>query len=184
MKDFASINDSDIATILLEGGIGVLRTDTLYGVVACASDESAVRKIYDVKGRDATKSPIVLIADPEQMFDPLSQEQKSLTQHYWPGKTSIIVPSTKAPEWIRRANASVAYRLPDNDELRKLLEVTGPLVAPSANPEGRMPAMNINDAKVYFGRTVDFYVDGGVVTDKTPSQLLSIQPDGSLERLR
>lgn len=184
MKEFTSITDPQIAVILNAGGIGVLRTDTLYGVVARADDESAVERVYAVKGRDHTKSPIVLIGELSQMFDDLPAAAELVAAQEWPGKTSVIVPSQAAPAWIKRGNGSVAYRLPDNDDLRELLRSTGPLIAPSANPEGRIPAADISEARTYFGQTVDFYVDGGHVDDDTPSQLLKIQSDGTVDRLR
>lgn len=107
-----------------------------------------------------------------------------MTSEVWPGKVSVIMPSVNAPIWIRRDNNSVAYRLPANAELRDLIAKTGPLIAPSANPEGYKPAMNIDEAYDYFGDGVDAYVDGGYVLDDTPSQLLLVRDDGTVERLR
>lgn len=171
--------DETIARLLNEGGIGVLRTDTIYGVVARADDERAVERIYEVKGRTPSKSPIVLIGSVSQLFEPCDDARLN---ELWPGKNSVILPSEK-PAWIVRGNASIAYRMPDNAALRELLMKTGPLIAPSANPEGDVPATTIDEARAYFGDNVDFYVDGGAVTDNTPSKLYRLQEDG-LERLR
>ena len=184
MKHFTSVNDPEIIRLLKAGGIGVLRTDTLYGVVASANNQAAVGRVYELKGRDETKSPIVLVSDRSQIFDDISTENKHLLDDVWPGPVSVIIPSTQAPTWIRRGNESVAYRLPNDDELRRLVEQTGPLIAPSANPEGLPPAMNIEEANSYFSNNVDFYVDSGTVTDASPSQLLRITNDGDVIRLR
>ncbi len=184
MKVFSSLNDPEIIRLLKSGGIGVIRTDTLYGLVGRADDEVAVQRIYDLKHRDEAKSPIVLIGLTDQVYDEPTEQAKHVIAGSWPGKISIILPSENAPEWIRRDNASVAYRLPDDVALRQLLRNTGPLVAPSANPEGEEPAMDIHQAAAYFGSGVDFYVDGGTVTDSTPSQLIRVAPDGHTERLR
>lgn len=180
---FASGFTDEIAKLLGRGGIGVLRTDTLYGVVASASDEQAVNRVYAVKARTPSKSPIVLVASLEDMFDEYDQFTYQRLRGLWPGKNSIILPSTKAPYWIRRDNGSVAYRIPENDALRQFLSRTGPLIAPSANPEGKVPAMTIEEAKQYFGDRVDFYVDGDRVTDDSPSKLYRLTADG-MERLR
>lgn len=184
MKVFSSVNDPEIVRILKSGGIGIIRTDTLYGLVGRADDRRAVQRIYDLKHRDEAKSPIVLIGLTSQVYDEPNEQAKRVIDGSWPGKISIILPSENAPEWIRRDNASVAYRLPDDVELRQLLRNVGPLVAPSANPEGEEPAMDIHQAAAYFGSGVDFYVDGGEVTDATPSQLIRVAPDGQTERLR
>ncbi len=184
MTVFSSVNDPEIARILLAGGIGVLRTDTLYGIVARADDEVAVRKVYTLKGRDDDKSPIVLINSIEQIYDDVSNEHQAYASRTWPAPISIIIPSLHAPSWIRRGNGSVAYRMPAVDELRELIRVCGPLIAPSANPQGMQPAMNLREAKYYFGSKVDFYVDGGTVQNREPSQLMRLEADGTVARLR
>ena len=175
--------DDELVRLLRAGGVAVLRTDTLYGIVARADMQASVERVYEIKGRTPTKSPIVLIARPEDMFDAYDQAELGEVAHLWPGKNSIILPSTKAPAWITRGNASVAYRVPADESLRKLLAQTGPLIAPSANPEGSVPAMSVSEAEQYFGNKIDKYVDGGVVADDTPSQLFRVTTSG-LERLR
>lgn len=184
MTVFTSVNSPEIVRILLQGGIGVVRTDTLYGLIACAADEAAVNKVYALKDRSAHKSPIVLIHDTSQLFDTVSSQTEQLLGSVWPGPVSVILPSTQAPTWIRRENDSVAYRQPNDQSLSQLLARSGPLIAPSANPEGESPAMNIAEAKAYFGNSVDFYIDGGQVMDGTPSQLIRVNQDGSTDRLR
>jgi L-threonylcarbamoyladenylate synthase len=175
--------DETIVSLLKKGGIGVVRTDTLYGLVALATNEAAVERIFAIKGRHDTKSPIVLISNMDQLFDPIDNNTKEQLKEFWPGKNSVILPSHRAPGWITRGNQSVAYRLPDSTVLQELIDQVGPIVAPSANPQGEKPAMTIEEAKDYFGDNVDFYVDGGIVTDETPSKLLRLGADG-VERLR
>lgn len=184
MNRFTSVNDPEVARILQAGGIGVIRTDTLYGLIARADDESAVRRIYMLKGRDDHKSPIVLIDTPEQIYDTLSTQHQAYIDSVWPGPVSVIVPSIKAPSWIRRGNDSVAYRMPALEELRKLVQATGPVIAPSANPQGMQPAMNVREASYYFGDNVDFYVDGGTVENPQPSRLVRLDDNGEVTRLR
>lgn len=184
MTRFTTVNDPELVRLLQSGGIGVLRTDTLYGLVARADDEAAVERVYTAKGRDDTKSPIVLIASLAQLYDRPDEPGAELLADVWPGKVSVILPAHKAPAWLSRGNGSVAYRLPADDDLRDLIAQTGPLIAPSANPQGEVPAMTIEEAEAYFGTGIDFYVDGGQVTDTTPSQLLRLGENGEVERLR
>jgi L-threonylcarbamoyladenylate synthase len=174
---------SDVAPLLKEGAVGVLRTDTLYGIVANAANEKAVERVYAVKGRTPTKPPIILISSVEQILTPQSEQVLSLLGTMWPGKNSVIVPAVNAPSWLVRSGVSLAYRIPDHAPLRAFLASTGPLIAPSANPEGAHPAMTIDEAKAYFGSSVDFYVDGGTVLDDNPSRLYRLNAQG-LERLR
>jgi len=174
----------EIITAIKEGAVGVLRTDTLYGIVAHADNEAAVERMYAVKGRTPSKSPIVMIASIEQMYDEYDEETMKKIHEFWPGPNSLVLPSKKAPLWITRGNLSVAYRIPDDEKLREFLKKTGPLVVPSANPEGRLPAQNMAEAEAYFGDKIDFYVDGGHAVDAAPSKLFRLQDNGEWERLR
>lgn len=184
MVELRDISDPAIVAMLQAGKVGVIRTDTLYGLVCQAGNEQAVERVYRLKGRDDHKSPVVLVASIGQLFDVPTDIEKMTLEEHWPGKVSVILSSQEAPVWIRRDNASVAYRLPDDEKLRKLLFATGPLIAPSANPQGESPAMDIAEAKAYFGAEVDFYIDGGRVGDALPSRLLRVNPDGTTEQLR
>ena len=175
---------SDAAETLLKGGVVAMRTDTIYGLLALAGNELAVERIYAMKGRDDTKSPIVLIGDIAQLFSQPSAKHLEGLQEFWPGKVSVIMPHSGNYEWLTRGNESIAYRLPDSLELRSLLIRTGPLIAPSANPQGKVPACTIAEARDYFGDKVDMYIDGGKVEDNTPSRLIRFNNDGTHEVLR
>lgn len=185
MQIFTTRHDPELAALLLGGGVAVLRTDTLYGVVARADDEAAVERIYQVKQRDPSKSCIVLVADEQMLYDEPPAIDVPILTEVWPGPVSVIVPAPSAPKWLLRADHTLAYRCPADAELRQLITQTGPLIAPSANPEGLPPAATIDEAIAYFGTMVDAYVDGGRVSvDTPPSQLLVIHQDGAIERLR
>lgn len=179
---YDSLNSTSVVNHLVAGDVGVLRTDTLYGIVAKADNQSAVERIFAVKQRSPHKPVLMLIANPQQMFD--ATVIPDTVAQLWPGKHTVIFPAPTAPEWVTRGSQTAAYRIPDDPELRRLLEQTGPLVAPSANPEGKPPAENCAQAVQYFGDAVDFYVDGGTVADVAPSQLFKLGPGNSLERLR
>lgn len=161
----------ELVDVLNKGGAAVIRTDTIYGIVGRADNRETVERIYQIKGRTPEKSPIVLIANPSDMFDVYDHTVLATLRDYWPGPNSIILPSQSGPSWITRGNESIAYRLPANAALQELLHATGPLIAPSANPEGLPPATTIEQAKQFFGDAIDCYCDGGTITDTTPSSL-------------
>ena len=64
-----------------------------------------------------------------------------------------------------------------------MLLKTGPLIAPSANPEDLPPAQNILQAKKYFGDSVNVYVDGGEIMGKA-SRIIKLHKDGTTNILR
>lgn len=179
----SSITSPEVVAALRRGGTVVLRTDTIYGIVARADDEDAVARLYQIRSRTPTKKAILLIASTEQMYDTYDTELYQRLLEFWPGPNSIELPSKLAPAWLTRNTGCLSYRMPAHDDLRTLVAKIGPLIAPSANPEGKTPARSIDEAIEYFGDMVDVYVDGGVVGDVEPSRLYRLTPDGA-ERLR
>ncbi len=179
-----------IADVLNKGGIVVLRTDTIYGIVTKANTNEKVNRVFALKQRDTDKSYIILIADESQMWDQVSREAyvsaKELLDDVYP--TSVIVPvGEKTPAWLKHHDETqddVAFRIPSTQEwLIDVLKLTGPIVAPSANIQSQLPAANIEAAYEYFGDGVDLYVDGGTVESAEPSHLYRVR-DGHAERLR
>jgi len=105
------------------------------------------------------------------LFDVVS---KVNLNEYWPGPVSIILPCESDKfAYLHRGTNSLAFRLPAKPELIETLKQTGPLVAPSANPEGMPPAKTIRKAKAYFGDAADFYYDKGKLTS-LPSTLIAV----------
>lgn len=169
--------------ILDNNGVGVLPTDTLYGVVGSALSKKAVERIYIIKGRIAHKPFIVLINSYKQLeiFGvKLDKSQAKILEKFWPGKTSIILPAGQNKwKYLHRGTNSIAFRMigKRNKNLFNLINKVGPLVAPSANLEGDRPAETIGQAKKYFEGNVDFYIDGGRKAGE-PSTLIKIIDDG------
>ncbi|MDO8604661.1 MAG: L-threonylcarbamoyladenylate synthase [bacterium] len=169
--------DEKIIKILKKGGVGVLLTDTLYGMVSAAENKKAVERIYNIKGRNEKKPLIILISnvsDVERFGVNLDEEARELLGKFWPGAVSVILPcGLKKFEYLHRGTKTLAFRIPNKKSLIDIIKKTGSLVAPSANPEGLPPAKNITEAKRYFGDTVDFYQSGGNPKTK-PSTIVSI----------
>lgn len=178
------MNTEQLIDCLNQGGVAVIRTDTLYGLVAKYDNEQAVEKVYVHKERDEDKPCIVLI--PDATYVPAHQDViKRLTDEYRGVATSIVVPKSAEPDWVTRGQDSVAYRIPQDENLRALLRHTGPLIAPSANPQGLPPARTVEEARAYFGQSVDYYLDGGAVPrEAAASQVIRVNADGSTTKLR
>jgi len=163
----------EIIEILKHDGIGVMPTDTLYGLVGSAFSKKAVNRIYKIKRRNPEKKSIILISsisDFKKFKINLSKKQRAFVKKVWPGKVSIVI-------------NNVAFRFPAKKSLVEILKKTGPLVVPSANPEGLKPAQNINEAKEYFEDRVDFYLSGGTLKGK-PSALIRLNENGKITILR
>ncbi len=163
--------------IIKSGGTGVLLTDTLYGIVGQALNKKVVSEIYKIKGRRPDKPFIILISsikDLELFGINIDSQMKKILKKYWPGPVSIILScKLKKFEYLHRGTNSLAFRLPKKKSLLEVIKITGPLVAPSANPEGLPPANNITEAMAYFGNKIDTYMSGGK-PNKKPSSIILI----------
>lgn len=175
--------DDEIVRRLGQGGIGLLPSDTIYGLSGRALDEAAVIKIRRIKGRDNQKPFIVLISD-LRMLDLLSipPEQAETFERYWPGPLSVVFQAPGAPDWLRAPDGSLAVRLPDYPELTALIDKAGPLISTSANLQAQDPVKNVREAEGLFGDELDFYVDAGEL-DIPPSTLARIE-NGKLKVIR
>lgn len=174
--------------ILKQGGIIVAPTDTIYGVLGSALNKKTVERIYKVRGRDEKKPCIVLISSfgqLEKVGIKISKQEKELLIDFWPGKVSVILPCPNSKfKYLHRGKKDLAIRMIGikNKNLYEVINKVGPLVAPSANPQGLKPAINISEAKKYFGDKVDLYISGGTRISK-PSTLVRFK-NGDIEILR
>lgn len=160
------------------GSLAVIPTDTVYGVVARAQDIEAVKRLYKLKSRE--NKPGTLIAASIDQLVELGLKRRYLTavEQYWPGAVSVIIPSSDpALAYLHQGKMSLATRIPNDKNLRALLEKTGPLITSSANQPTEPPAVNIQQAKAYFGDKVDYYLDGGELKDRQPSTVIRIIDD-------
>ncbi len=183
MTVLPSTSDPQLIDLLLGGRVGVLPTDTIYGLVAAASNQEAVGRLYSLKHRE--QKPGTLVAASVEQLVALGLDEKTLAdvEHLWPNPISIIVPCKAELGYLNLGKGDLAVRIPSQPELRRLLERTGPLLTSSANHPGEPPANDVAEAQAYFGEQVDFYVDGGDLSGRPPSTVARLT-DGRLEVLR
>jgi len=175
-----------LAEKLKRGKIAVIPTDTIYGLATSALLPNGVEKIYQIKGRTPEKPLIILISqfsDLALFKIKTNKEVKKILKKVWPGKVSVILPCAEDKfYYLHRGTNSLAFRLPAKTNLMDLLKITGPLISTSANPEGKPYAKIVPEAKKYFGNSVDFYINEGLL-ESTPSTLIEIK-NGKLKILR
>ncbi|MEW5805377.1 MAG: L-threonylcarbamoyladenylate synthase [Patescibacteria group bacterium] len=168
-----------LGLLLREGVIAVMPTDTIYGICGSALNRKTVEKIYQLKQRSPGKPMIILISDLAELslfgVKPSLKELKILKK-LWPGRISIILPIKNKDKkeslfYLHRGTSGLSFRLPKDKFLLKILKISGPVVAPSANLEDKEPAGTINQARKYFGNSVVYYA-GKKVYSKEPSTLI------------
>ncbi len=165
--------------VLVAGGLVVGPTDTLYGVFAAWDDPQAVERLYTLKGRDQEKRLLALVADRRMAESVSGIPLPAGVLHYWPGPLTIILPVNAHPlGWETQA-----IRFPDDAFSRGLAHVLGkPVYAPSANPQGMAPALDVGQAQEMFEDAVDLYIDGGTSGSDAPSTIVSLVGSPKLVR--
>lgn len=174
MQNLSSAPDA----LAIPGAVAVIATDTVYGVVARAQDMLAVANLYALKHRAG--KPGTLIAASVEQLEALGLKRRYLkaVEQFWPGAVSVIIPcADSALEYLHQGKMSLAVRIPEPIEIRKLLEITGPLLTSSANHPSEPPATTIDEARSYFGDDVSAYFDGGDLSNHKPSTIIKIVDD-------
>src|SRR5437762_2604778 len=130
MRVFTDVTDPELVTLLKQGAVGVLPTDTVYGLVCCAANKAAVERLYALKSRD--HKPGTLIAASIDQLVALGVKARYLkaVEQFWPGAVSVETPHSI--DYLNMSTGRQGMRIPDSDVLRRLLEQTGPLQTTSA----------------------------------------------------
>ncbi|GAB3814303.1 hypothetical protein GCM10028820_10040 [Tessaracoccus terricola] len=150
---------------IAEGHCVVVPTDTVYGIAADAFSGDAVRGLLAAKQRGGDMPPPVLIAERSMLralTADIPRDAMALARNFWPGALTLILKAQKTLNLeLGETGGTVAVRVPDHDELRRLLRRTGPLAVSSANISGRPAANTVAEALEMLGDTVAVYLDGG-----------------------
>ncbi|HXU24575.1 MAG TPA: L-threonylcarbamoyladenylate synthase [Tepidiformaceae bacterium] len=167
---------------LRAGALGILPTDTVYGIVADIRSDDAVRALYAAKGK-GTASPLQLLFAPDLAeigrFGVLNRASQSLLDAFGPGGWTIIVPAV--PGWSSPAlagGATVGVRIPDAPAVHDLVgALGGPLVASSANRHGGPSPTTCVEASVQVGASCAFAIDAGPTVSQLDSTVIDCSSD-------
>ena len=158
---------AEAAACLRAGGLVAMPTETVYGLAADATSDTAVAAIYAAKERPAINPLISHVLDIETarnhaIFGP---EAERLARAFWPGPLTLVLPaaSTCRISLLARAGLdTVAVRSPSHAAARALIEAAGvPLAAPSANRSGAVSPTTAAHVVADLEGRVDWILDGG-----------------------
>ena len=163
----------DAATALINGDLVAFPTETVYGLGADAANQSAVKKIYQVKDRPADHPLIVHISNLQYLdrwARQIPEYAIKLARNFWPGPLTLILPRTElAKDFITGGQDNVGIRVPDQTLALALLvefERQGGMgvAAPSANRFGKVSPTTAaaveSELAAYLGSN-DQILDGG-----------------------
>ena len=153
--------------ILRSGGLVAFPTETVYGLGADATNASAIRRVFQVKGRPATNPLIVHVADESvarryaRTWPPAAAK---LAAEFWPGPLTLVLP--KRDSIVADVTAgldTVGLRSPDHPLALELLRAfDGPVAGPSANRSSQVSSTTAQHVRDEFpDDEIDIILDGG-----------------------
>lgn len=120
-------NKDEIINVLTNGGVIAYVTDTVWGLGCLPNNESAVKKIYEIKKREAQKPLILMSNDIYPLLDyvkPIPKIGQVLIKKYFPGALTIVTDkSENTPDYITSSMPTVGIRVPDNEVFREICEI-------------------------------------------------------------
>ena len=157
-----------LADCLLDGGVIIYPTDTIYGIGCDIFQRKAIERICKIKNIDPQKAQLSFICED---LSNLSDYTKSIDtplyrmlKNYLPGPYTFILPASKlVPKILQSKKSTIGLRVPDNEICRNILNITGyPLISTSL--PGEMVEDYTDPEVMYekFGDQVDFVIDGGI----------------------
>lgn len=165
-----------------------LPTETVYGLAADATNEAAVRRIFELKGRPAHNPLICHCADLEMVrnYAILDPQSERLARAFWPGPLTMVlrkVPQSRLPDVTTAGLGTVAIRVPEGFSRDVIAALGRPVAAPSANISGKVSATQARHVEDDFGTAVEKVFDGGKTTIGIESTIL-MMVDGGAKLLR
>jgi L-threonylcarbamoyladenylate synthase len=160
---------------LKTGGLIAFPTDTVYGVAALPWDVDAVARLYVAKQRPGSLPIPLLLSDADQLHRvaTLAPALVPLTERFWPGGLTLVLPKTEVVPDIISPGPTVAVRVPDLALARHLIRQAGGVLAvTSANISGQPSPVTAAEVEVQLGGRIDLIVDGGPCPGGVPSSLL------------
>ena len=186
--EILSCSDNDIkkaAAALAAGALVAFPTETVYGLGADAFNPAALAKVFEAKNRPRFDPLIIHIAetgalgrivDTSSISSAAEKRLKLLSEKFWPGPLTLVLPKRKElPDLATAGLSAAAVRFPSHPVAQKLILLsTGAVAAPSANPFGCLSPTRASHVKEQLGEKVEYIIDGGKTQVGIESTVLDI----------
>lgn len=183
MNNFDLIKQA--VNLLQQGKLVAIPTETVYGLAGDAKNVSAIKAIYQAKGRPDTNPLIVHISNIEQINDwaiHIPDKAFQLAEKFWPGPLTLILQKhPDVPYCVTGNQDTVGIRIPNHPLTLELLKAFGGgLAAPSANRYGRISPTTATAVKEELNESVDLILDGGPCQVGIESTIISLIDDSPI----
>jgi L-threonylcarbamoyladenylate synthase len=167
--------------VISAGGVIAYPTDTYYGLGADPRNGAAVKRLFDIKGRQSDQPILLLMADSSEIRDwatEITPQAEILIKRYWPGPLTLVFKARANVLTLITANTgTVGLRVPGNELTRNLLRYLGhALTGTSANVSGR-PSPRTAQEIATLACLVDLILDGGETAGEKPSTIVDVRTE-------
>lgn len=173
-----SRNPREIASLFNEGAVILFPTDTVVGLGCIFDSGEGISRIRKIKGIKTENPLAVLISSVDDLGGLNIRKSRvfnRLVEKMWPGGLTVVLSSENNYPCCGEGN-SLGLRMPDNDFIRKIIEMTGkPVAATSANLHGISPPARIEDVDSRIAGKVDYVLELPVKGVGLPSTVVKIE---------
>lgn len=169
-------------SILEQGNLVGIPTETVYGLAGNALDPDAVTKIFSVKNRPSFDPLILHTFDLDSVHNftfGIPKKLMGLAEKFWPGPLTLLLPKKAiVPDLVTSGLDQVAVRIPNHPLTLELLSLVDfPLAAPSANPFGYISPTKASHVNDQLGDKISYILDGGNCHVGLESTIVGLEGD-------
>ena len=154
-----------VVDIIDNGGLVIMPTDTIYGIVGDATNEKTIKRVFELKKRDGSKAMLMLVSDIDMLkeyVDDISEEETKLIEEFWPGPLTIIFKKKNVSDLLTGGLDTVGIRCPNDERLLSIIkELNRPILSTSVNVSGGLQATSIDVIDESIINNVDYVIDDG-----------------------
>ena len=169
---------AQMAACLNDGGVILIPTDTVFGLIAKADNATGVDKIFDLKQRPKNRNLPIMVANADQLsslgLETTENMNRLLDSDFMPGALTIVAGFKDQPsvEWLK-GREEIAFRIPNDEALLNLMNEIGPILATSANRHGNPTVFdNVADILEDLNGQPELVIEGTNQTHK-PSTIIN-----------
>jgi len=181
MEILRTFKIKEIARVIKNGKVIVCPTDTVYGLIADATNKKAVGKVFKIKKRPANKPIPIFVKDIKmaRRLAKINKNQEKFLNLVWPGKVTVILrPKRKFPKGIGRPEKEIGLRIPNYKIINQLLSIIKrPLTGTSANISGKPASTKIKGVLKQFKNQKhqpDLVTSAGNLQKSKPSLIIDL----------
>jgi len=178
-KNFKKTINKAIESIK-KGEVIVCPTDTVYGLIADATNEKAVEKVFKIKRRPKGKPIPIFVRDLKmaKRLVEIDKEREKILKKIWPGKVTVVLKKREKIEVVGVAKKTIALRIPNYKLVNILLsKLNRPLTGTSANISGKPASTKIKEVTSQFEKQKflpDLVLNGGILKKSLPSTVVDL----------